>query len=51
MHFDKGLLQCYHELFQNTELQKAYQEWLTLFRFLRRELEQQMPEYTSFRQM
>ena len=46
MHFDKGLLQCYHELLQNTELQKAYQEWLTLFRFLRRELEQQMPEYT-----
>lgn len=46
MHFNRTLLQSYRDLLQNTHLQKAYQEWLAAFRFLRRELEKQMPEYT-----
>lgn len=43
--FDPALLACYRNLLQTTQLQKAYQEWLRWFRFLRGELENQMPEF------
>lgn len=42
--FDETLLTCYRELLQTTNLQKAYQEWFRWFRFLRNELERQMPD-------
>lgn len=45
MTFDAGLLQTYRTLLQTTELQKAYQEFVRWFRFLRTELEKQMPGY------
>lgn len=43
--FNDTLLACYRELLQNTNLQKAYQEWFRWFRFLRNELEKRMPDY------
>lgn len=43
--FDPALLACYQNLLQTTQLQKAYQEWFRWFRFLRGELEKQMPEF------
>lgn len=43
--FDDTLLTCYRKLLQNTNLQKAYQEWFRWFRFLRNELEKRMPDY------
>lgn len=43
--FDRELLSCYQNLLQTTQLQKAYQEWFRWFRFLRNELEKQMPDY------
>lgn len=46
MKFDAGLLEHYRDLLQNTDLQKSYQEWVRAFRYLRKELEQRMPEYT-----
>lgn len=46
MTFDVELLQTYQTLLQTTDLQKAYQEFVRWFRFLRAELEKQMPECT-----
>lgn len=45
MNFDPALLDTYRTLLQTTELQKAYQEFIRLFRFLRNELERQMPDF------
>lgn len=45
MHFDPALLETYFTLLQTTDLQKAYQEFIRLFRFLKNELERQMPDF------
>ena len=45
MNFDLALLETYRALLQTTDLQKAYQELIRLFRFLRNELERQMPDF------
>lgn len=45
MQFDSTLLETYYTLLQTTNLQKAYQEWLRMFRYLRGALEQQLPGY------
>lgn len=45
MHFDPALLETYRTLLQTTDLQRAYQEFIRLFRFLRTELERQMPDF------
>lgn len=45
MNFDPTLLETYRTLLQTTDLQKAYQEFIRLFRFLRNELERQMPNF------
>ena len=46
MEFNGVLLNHYRELLQNTDLQKAYQEFIRLFRYLRRELKKELPDYT-----
>ncbi|BFK87202.1 hypothetical protein I4200191B4_15080 [Pseudoflavonifractor gallinarum] len=45
MHFDPALLETYRTLLQTTDLQRAYQEFIRLFRFLRTELERQLPDF------
>lgn len=45
MKFDRNLLNTYRTLLQTTELQKSYQEFVALFRFLRIRLAELMPEY------
>ena len=45
MNFDKNLLMTYKKLIQTTELERSYQEFLRLFRFLRVELEKELPDY------
>lgn len=45
MNFDPTLLETYRTLLQTTDLQKAYQEFVRLFRFLRNELERQLPDF------
>ena len=45
MNFDSTLLETYRTLLQTTDLQKANQEFIRLFRFLRNELERQMPDF------
>lgn len=45
MNFNPALLDTYRTLLQTTDLQKAYQEFIRLFRFLRNELERQMPDF------
>ena len=45
MHFDPALLETYRTLLQTTDLQKAYQEFVRLFRFLKNELERQLPNF------
>ena len=45
MNFAPALLETYRTLLQTTDLQKAYQEFIRLFRFLRNELERQMPDF------
>lgn len=45
MNFDPTLLETYRTLLQTTDVQKAYQEFIRLFRFLRNELERQMPDF------
>ena len=45
MNFDPTLLETYRTLLQTTDLQNAYQEFIRLFRFLRNELERQMPDF------
>lgn len=43
--FSRELLCTYRDLLQSTDLQRAYQEFIRLFRYLRGELERQMPDY------
>lgn len=45
MNFDPALLEMYHILLKTTDLQKAYQEFVRLFHFLRNELERQLPGF------
>ena len=45
MNFDKNLLMTYKKLLQTTELERSYQEFLRLFRFLRVELEKEQRDY------
>ncbi len=45
MQFDPALLETYRTLLQTTDLQRAYQEFICLFRFLRTELERQLPDF------
>ena len=45
MDFDPTLLETYRTLLQTTDLQKAYQEFIRMFRFLRNELERQLPDF------
>ena len=45
MNFDPTLLETYRTLLQTTDVQKAYQEFIRLFRFLRNELERQLPDF------
>ena len=44
MKFDAALLETYHTLLQTTDLQKGYQEFIRLFRYLRVRMEQQMKD-------
>lgn len=44
MKFDHTLLGTYRTLLQTTDLQRAYQEFIRLFRYLRSELERQLPD-------
>ncbi len=46
MIFEQHFLEIYKTLIQTTELQKGYQEFIKLFRFLRIELEKEFSEYT-----
>lgn len=45
MNFDPALLDTYRTLLRTTDLQKAYQEFVRLFHFLRNELERQIPDF------
>lgn len=45
MRFDMDLLSEYKRLIQTTNLQKSYQEFIALFRYIRINLEKQFPEY------
>ena len=45
MNFNRDLLNEYKTILQTTDLIKAYQEFIKLFRFLRIELEKTMTEY------
>ena len=45
MTFDHALLETYHTLLRTTDLQRAYQEFIRSFRYLRNRLEQQMPDF------
>ena len=45
MNFDPTLLDTYRTLLQTTDLQRTYQEFIRLFRFLRNELERQLPDF------
>lgn len=43
--FNLDLLNTYRTLLQTTDLQKAYQEFVEMFRYLRIRLEQEMPAF------
>lgn len=45
MEFNKNYLSEYKKLIETTDLQKGYQEFIKLFRFLRTELKKALPEY------
>lgn len=45
MKFDQKLLMNYKTLLQTTDLEKSYQEFIRLFRFIRIELEKNMTQY------
>lgn len=45
MRFDAALLEEYRALLQTTGLQRAYGEFMGMFRWLRAELERQMPDF------
>ena len=44
MKFDSSLLKTYRTLLETTDLQRAYQEFIRLFRYLRGELERQLTD-------
>lgn len=46
MVFNKNYLNEYKRLIKTTDLQKGYQEFIKLFRFLRIGLEKELPDYT-----
>ncbi|HIT36656.1 MAG TPA: hypothetical protein IAC30_08250 [Candidatus Faecousia intestinavium] len=45
MNFNAGLLESYKNLVQTTSLADSYREFVRLFRFLRAQLEKEMPDY------
>lgn len=45
MTFDRDLLELYRSLLQTTDLADAYGEFVRLFRFLRLQLEKELPDY------
>lgn len=45
MQFDSTRLKHYQDLLQTTDLIESYQEFIRLFRFLRIELEKELPQY------
>ena len=45
MMFDHNLFDSYRTLLQSTDLQRAYQEFIRWFRYLRSQLERQMPDF------
>ena len=45
MNFDPDLLETYRTLLKTTDLQRAYPEFIRLFRFLRNEMERQLPDF------
>lgn len=45
MTFDSSLLETYRTLLNTTPLQQSYQEFVRLFRYLRSELERQLPDF------
>lgn len=46
MEFSKEKLDCYKTIIRTTALQESYQEFIHLFRYLRNELKNQLPEFT-----
>lgn len=45
MTFDRDLLELYRSLLQTTDMADAYGEFVRLFRFLRLQLEKELPDY------
>lgn len=45
MQFDAGLLETYRQLIQTTSLADGYGEFVRLFRFLRVQMEKEMPQF------
>ena len=45
MQFDAGLLETYRQLVQTTSLADSYGEFVRLFRFLRVQMEKEMPQF------
>lgn len=45
MQFDAGLLETYRQLVQTTSLAESYGEFVRLFRFLRVQMEKEMPQF------
>ena len=46
MNFNSEYLETYKSLLATTELQLGYQEFIKLFRFLRIELEKELPDFS-----
>ena len=51
MSFDSTLLETYRTLLKTTDLQKAYQEFIRRFPFLRNQLERQLPGFCFQREI
>lgn len=45
MIFDRALLETYRALLQTTDLQRSYQEFVRLFRWLHTELQRRLPDF------
>ena len=45
MKFNQGYIDEYEKIIKTTQLQKGYQEFIKLFRYLRNRLQSEMPEY------
>lgn len=45
MHFDPHLLETYRTLLQTTDLQRAYQEFIRLFREIRKDKGRNIPAF------